>query len=41
MSTEEEGVCEMLGKPCGRAGKSKQDLDRGAQTVKGHLRTQG
>lgn len=41
VSTEEEGVREMLGKPRGRAGKSKQDPDRGAQTVKRHLQTQG
>lgn len=41
MSTEEEGIREMLGKPCGRAGKSKQDLNRGAQTVKRHLQAQG
>lgn len=34
---EKERVRQMSGKPCGRAGKPKQDPDRGAEGAEGHL----
>lgn len=37
MSTEEERVREVFGKPRGCAGKPEQDSDRGAEGAQGHL----
>lgn len=40
VSTKEEGICQMPWKSRGRARKSKQDSDWGAQSLKRHLQTQ-
>ena len=37
MSAEEEGVCEVSGESCGRAGEPEQDPDRGAESTERHL----